>query len=525
MNDLELENVCAARSGVPIVIILSGPRRGHSETLSQKTYRIVLDPDESIHILEADAELEADFHATLHRATDSYEIEVAAEHNVWVNGQQVKESQLLETGDLLEIGHKGPLLRYRICPDDQTHKKNITELIADCFNGAQVDGGTRLGRISRFFSNISRDLVTQTTLWFRIWVLIITTLLVVSIVFLIMQNMKLQQRVATENVRIESIEDVLEEQDANRLSQQDLLQLQADVESQLAGTFERLEQLETVPVKTSKIIATATPSVIFILGAYGFIDPETGLLFRYMESADGLTTRYTFEEEAKVIETPFTGTAFIVSSAGLLLTNRHVMEPWQNESKTNIIQGRQLLPIILRIYAYYPDATEPLKITDMHASDYMDLAILRTREEVKGGIPLEFQPRVPEPGDEVLLLGYPTGIRALVARVSTEFLETITLDGATDYSTVANSLSEAGYIKPLATRGIVGQITNKFIVYDAETTFGGSGGPVLDKNGKVIAVNAALLPEFGGSNMGVPAQHAQYFLSQPPVWKKIGSSE
>ena len=587
MNDSALESVCAVSSAASIVIILSGPRRGNNEILSQETYRIVLDPDESVHILEPDAELEADFHATLHRADDSYEIEVAPEHNVWVNGQQVKENQLLQTGDMLEIGHKGPLLRFRMCADGQTHTKNLTELIADCFNGAQVDSGTRLGRISRFFSNINRDLITQTTLWFRFWVLIITTLLVISIVFLIMQNMKLQQRVATEDVRIESIEDVLEERDTNRLSQQDLLQLKADVESQLtgtferleqletvklsqqdllqlkadvesqlagtferleqletvklsqqdllqlkadvesqlAGTFDRLEQLETVPGKASKIIATATPSVIFILGAYGFIDPETGLLFRYIESADGLTTRYSFEEEARIMEVPFTGTAFVVSNSGLLLTNRHVMEPWRNESETNIVQGRQLLPVILRVYAYYPDATEPLKVTALHASDYLDLAILRTREKITGVIPLEFQPRVPEPGDEVLLLGYPTGIRALVARVSTEFIESITLDNAMDYSTVANNLSEAGYIKPLATRGIIGQITNKFIVYDAETTFGGSGGPVLDNNGKVIAVNAALIPEFGGSNMGVPAQHAQYFLSQPPVWKKIESRE
>ena len=42
------------------------------------------------------------------------------------------------------------------------------------------------------------------------------------------------------------------------------------------------------------------------------------------------------------------------------------------------------------------------------------------------------------------------------------------------------------------------------VVYDAETTTGGSGGPVLDSAGQVIAVNAAILPEFGGSNIGVP---------------------
>jgi serine protease Do len=521
MNDLAQGKEMTTQSTVPIVVILSGPNRGHSETLSQKTYRIVLAHDESVQFVEPDGELETGFHATLHRATDTYEIEVASNHNIWVNGQQVKESQLLQSGDLLEVGHKGPLFRYRIYKEGLLHKKSFNELVTDSFDCAQVDRGSRIGKTYRFFSNITRDIATQTTLWFRIWVLTILTLLVISIVFLLMQNMKLQKQVVTENVRIESIEEILQEQKSNRLTQQDLLQLQAEVESQLSGTFERLEQLETGSGRSSKIIAAATPSVVFLLGVFGYVDPDTGRLFRYIESEGGLMTRYTFEEEGKVVEVPFTGSAFVISKAGLLLTNRHVMEPWRNNSQTNITQGRKLLPKILRLYAYYPELSEPLEVTAVHASDYMDLAVLRTKEEINDITPLEFQPRVPEVGDEVLLLAYPTGIRALVARASSEFLESIEFDDATNYWSVANRLSEADYIKPLATRGIIGQITDKFIVYDAETSFGGSGGPVFDENGKVIAVNAALLPEFGGSNMGVPAQRALYFLAQPPKWKKI----
>ncbi len=49
-------------------------------------------------------------------------------------------------------------------------------------------------------------------------------------------------------------------------------------------------------------------------------------------------------------------------------------------------------------------------------------------------------------------------------------------------------------------------------MYDAETTHGGSGGPVLDINGSVIAVNAAILPEYGGSNLGVPVAKVRTLL-------------
>ena len=49
-------------------------------------------------------------------------------------------------------------------------------------------------------------------------------------------------------------------------------------------------------------------------------------------------------------------------------------------------------------------------------------------------------------------------------------------------------------------------------VYDTDTTYGGSGGPVLGLDGNVVAVNAAILPEFGGSNLGVPASEARRLI-------------
>lgn len=498
-----------------LAIILSGPRRGYSETLKNKIYHLVVDFDEALHFLGPDAERAHDSYASLQRVGNTYEIKVPPDHHVWVNGQKITASQKLKSGDLLEIDRGGTILRYRSYPPGAVPTKTIGMIVADSLNGASADGQSKLGKLSRFITNISWNLATQTTLWFRVWVVIILTILVISIVILVKQNLQFQRRVAFEDIRIENIEKKLKEQAANSLSQKELLQLHEEVESQLADTFQRLQELEAGSGKAPQVIASAAPSVVLLLGAFGLEESDTGRMYRYVELAEGLVTRYTLEEEGKVMEVNFTGTAFVASEMGLLLTNRHVIEPWQDDpSLEQITQGRQLTPVLLKILAYYPGISEPLPVELVDIDEYTDLALLRTKESIQVIKPLEFEPSIPKPGDEVLLLGYPTGLRALVARAKAEFLQSIIPDGPIEFWTVAQRLSKAGQIKPLASRGIVSQVTDEFIVYDAETTFGGSGGPVLDLNGKVIAINAAIIPEFGGSNMGVPAKRAQYLLTQ-----------
>lgn len=109
-------------------------------------------------------------------------------------------------------------------------------------------------------------------------------------------------------------------------------------------------------------------------------------------------------------------------------------------------------------------------------------------------------------------MGYPLGLRALIARSDAEFTEGLQREGVTDFFDQAERIASAGFMRPLATRGIVGQVTPASIVYDAETTSGGSGGPVLSLDGRVIAVNTAILREFGGSNLGIPAERVHRLL-------------
>jgi hypothetical protein len=128
---------------------------------------------------------------------------------------------------------------------------------------------------------------------------------------------------------------------------------------------------------------------------------------------------------------------------------------------------------------------------------------------------MQLAEKAPRPGDEVIVMGYPAGIQALLARADPETVRAIMEAEPPDFWQLARRLSADGLIEPLATVGVVGQVTPTSVVYDAETTYGGSGGPVLNLDGRVLAVNAAILPQFGGSNLGVPAAEALRLLREP----------
>jgi S1-C subfamily serine protease len=209
----------------------------------------------------------------------------------------------------------------------------------------------------------------------------------------------------------------------------------------------------------------------------------------------------------------FTGTAFVATDDGLLLTNRHVALPWAYDDAAKMVSSQGFIPVMRRFIGFLPDLAEPFDVRLVVASDNADLAVLVCSGVIDRVAPLEMGEPAPDAGDEIIVLGYPTGIRALLARADSDFVDELASGSQMDFWTVARRLSAAGHIAPLASRGIVAQVTPAVVVYDAETTRGGSGGPVLDFEGRVVAVTSAIVPEFGGSNLGVPAQRALNLLA------------
>jgi S1-C subfamily serine protease len=111
-------------------------------------------------------------------------------------------------------------------------------------------------------------------------------------------------------------------------------------------------------------------------------------------------------------------------------------------------------------------------------------------------------------GQPVVVVGYPAGLEAILAKAETGVVRQILSSHGTDSERVTEALSQRGLIRPSTTQGHIGDITRSDIVFDAPTTQGGSGGPIFNKNGHVIAVEYAVLPKFGGNSFGVPITYA-----------------
>ncbi len=501
--------------GIPALVHLSGPLRGTAHALRASRLRLGTSPAAEIGF-PTDAVAVRERHAVLERSGEGYRIRASGGAIVRVNGTAV-DRRPLRPEDVIELGDGGPLLRYRIRARAGAPHKSISEAFRDCVDRARHGSDTAWGRAALFLESLPRQLLTQTAPWPRTLILVVLVGLVTSTALLAVRSWRLERRLEAEAERLHAATRLLEEAERSRLAPDELERIRAELAGNLS---ERLSALEARREAVPAVIETASRSVAFVQGAYGFLDPESGRPLRTVVGPDGRPQAdargqpiVSPDADGPVLEMRFSGTAFVADEGGLLLTNRHLARPWEFDATARAAVDRGLVPTMRRMVGYLPEVEEPFPVEPVAASQEADLAVLRAAGPVESAARLELDTLAPRPGQEVVVLGYPAGIRALLARTNPSFVDSLRLERALDFWTVARRLSAGGHIAPLATRGIVGQATRAFVVYDAETTRGGSGGPVLSLDGRVLAVTVGILPEFGGSNLGVPADEARRLLA------------
>jgi len=169
---------------------------------------------------------------------------------------------------------------------------------------------------------------------------------------------------------------------------------------------------------------------------------------------------------------------------------------------------------VLAYEVYFPGKVEGLRAKLDRISSKADVATLQLQSPLPPNLAvLELDDRNESTvaGDPVVLIGYPTGIEGILARAGTDMAQKIA-GGTEDVSDIMSQLASQRLIRPTTTQGHIGDVLEDKIVYDAATTSGGSGGPLFNREGRVIGINFAVLRDFSGSNLAVPVKYAKELL-------------
>jgi DNA-binding response OmpR family regulator/S1-C subfamily serine protease len=294
------------------------------------------------------------------------------------------------------------------------------------------------------------------------------------------------------------------------------------LQNQLTVVQARLQKLETEGKAAQTIIQSYEPSVCLIHIVLAFRDHTTGLRLHYAElTSSGVpktdehdNTLLSLTGSGPEVHLDAFGTGFLASATGQILTNHHVAEPWWQNDDLKEMLDQGLEPVTAEMTAYFPGVPHGIAISTEKISSAADVAVLKADISQLGikQIALADGGRSAVSGGPVVLLGYPTALDAILARAGAETLQSIATASQGDSKRVMEELARRHLIRPITTQGHIGDVLPDKIVYDAQTTSGGSGGPLFNDEGKVIGINFAMVREFGGSNFAIPVGYGKSLL-------------
>ncbi len=492
---------------------LSGPFRGQTITHSEPRVSLGSATDATVRfppglVLGHHAEI------TFAEAECAFHLK-ALDGQVFVNYREVREV-ILESNDLIELGLNGPKMRFRAHQTPGSLCKPVHQMLTDALD---------VGGVSGIFASgwtFQRDLLRHSTHLVKL----IAVLLLAAVAFgsaylggaLGTRRVKkhqetFQRQQADANAAILDIMknqlqrqlDEFRREQAGHASRVELEKLRADL-------VRRAEVVDTFVARNNalrRVLDEYSDGVCLIHGVYGFHMPVEGTAPLPVTNPDGIP-----------LHIEYFGSGFLGDNEGRIVTNRHVAEPWWNNDNVAPLLAQNLSPAFVQLTASFPGiAPLPIDPTSIQLStDGVDIAIVRVAADAVKSVPplpLSDADETSFRGGRVILLGYPTGLNAILARSEPDVVSQI-LESVSNTTELVSALAERSLIRPVITQGALNEVRERRLVYDAETTSGGSGGPVFGPDGTVIGVNFAITRDFGGTNFGVPIRFARSMLHATP---------
>jgi len=274
-----------------------------------------------------------------------------------------------------------------------------------------------------------------------------------------------------------------------------------------------------------RIIAANSGAVCLIQGAYGFGREKDGRWHFLREADPELIGELDLDDQkvplmlegnGPLFRVEFTGTGFLVDSGGIVITNRHIAQPWWKNDAAQPLISDGFEPRFMWMRIYFPGRKQAILCDPAVAvvPEQGDLAALRFEAPRDLPTPLTLAPAdAVVIGRRVLMIGYPSGLNALLARAE----ETFAKDhrGKFEPVEILDALAARGLVRPLPTRGHISDIVGEHkMLFDAPTAVGASGAPIMDMKGRVLGVNYGILKSFSGANFGVPVGAVRRILAR-----------
>jgi DNA-binding response OmpR family regulator/S1-C subfamily serine protease len=298
----------------------------------------------------------------------------------------------------------------------------------------------------------------------------------------------------------------------------------ASLQQQLQATNERLKRIEKEGSAAQNLIPMDVQSVCLLHVSVAFNQKQSGQRLRYaglnpqgepLQDSGG-NPILTLEGHGPEVKLDIFGTGFLAGPGGRVLTNRHVAEPWWKNDELNELTSQGFQPQISLIRAYFPGDPRAFHAEIQDVSKETDLATMRVdvQDLKRPVLSVDASKLAATSGEPIVLMGYATGLAAILARTDEDTAQQILTHSSGDVAQILDELAHRSLIRPLITQGHIGDVLPDKIVFDAQTTSGGSGGPLFNQQGKVIGVTYAVLKGFGGSNFGIPIRLSEPLLGR-----------